>query len=109
MKFGDSMLGEMEEVVLLTVASLSEAYSKQIADEISNHFNRKLNISSVQIAIIRLLKKEYLTYHMSPVEHKRGGKSKRIFYLTKKGRKSIQLFMDKKLILYNNGREIGTL
>ena len=79
-------IGEFEELVLLTVATLQdEAYSIAIADEIKEKTNRSVVHSVVHSALHRLANKGFVTSEMKGATQDRGGRRKRIFTITQAG------------------------
>ena len=84
-------LGELEELVLLTVGILyPEAYGVAVMDEIERQANRVLNISAVHAVLTRLEEKGLLSSKMSDPTEERGGRRKRIFMLTAAGKRSLE-------------------
>lgn len=84
-------LGELEELVLLTVGILyPEAYGVAVMDEIEKQAGRSLNISAVHSVLTRLEEKGLLSSRMSEPTEERGGRKKRIFLLTAAGKKSLE-------------------
>ncbi len=84
-------LGELEELVLLTVGILyPEAYGVAVMDEIEKQASRSLNISAVHSVLTRLEEKGLLSSKMSEPTEERGGRKKRIFNLTAAGKKSLE-------------------
>ncbi|MDZ4713839.1 MAG: PadR family transcriptional regulator [Cytophagales bacterium] len=80
-------LGELEELVLLTVGILHPlAYGVSVMDEIEKQADRKLNISAVHAVLTRLEDKGYVKSSMSSPTEERGGRRKRIFNLTALGK-----------------------
>lgn len=76
-------LGEFEELVLLTVASLrEEAYGVEIKRELEERLNETLSVGSIQSALKRLEEKGFLTSEFGEATLKRGGKRKRIYTIT---------------------------
>lgn len=76
-------LGEFEELVLLTVASLrEEAYGVEIKRELEDRLNETLSVGSIQSALKRLEEKGFLTSAFGEATLKRGGKRKRIYTIT---------------------------
>jgi DNA-binding PadR family transcriptional regulator len=76
-------LGEFEELVLLTVASLqSEAYGVEIKRELESRLKEKLSVGSIQSALKRMEEKGFLTSTFGEATNKRGGKRKRIYSTT---------------------------
>lgn len=79
-------LGEFEELVLLTVGILyDDAYGLAITDELEKRTKRKVILSSVHKALVRLEDKGYLNSHMGGATKARGGREKRLYTLTQAG------------------------
>ena len=94
-------LGEFEELVLLSVASLpNEAYGVSIMHYIIQETRRSVNISAVHEVLKRLQRKGYLKSSMGGATTERGGRRKRYFVLTAAGRKTLEKNMKLKLQLY---------
>lgn len=84
-------LGELEELVLLTVGILyPEAYGVGVMDEIEKQANRSLNISAVHSVLTRLEDKGLLKSKMGEPSQERGGRRKRIFLLTAAGKRALE-------------------
>ena len=76
-------LGNFEELVLLLVGILFEkAYSVNIVDEYEKQTGKKINISAIHTVLYRLEEKGFLESRLSESTGERGGKRKRLFYLT---------------------------
>ena len=76
-------LGEFEELVLLTIATLgNEAYGVAIKDQIQLRANRSISIGALHSTISRLEDKGYLSSHLGGATAERGGRKKRFFELT---------------------------
>jgi DNA-binding PadR family transcriptional regulator len=83
-------IGELEELVLLTVGILyKEAYGVAVMDEIEKQTGRSLNISAVHSVLKRLEEKGLVASEMGEPGNERGGRRKRIFLLTAAGKKSL--------------------
>lgn len=79
-------LGEFEELILLTVASLGkDAYAVSVKDELENRAARTTNISAIHSSLYRLEDKGFLTSEFGGATSKRGGKKKRYFQVTNAG------------------------
>lgn len=84
-------LGELEELVLLTVGILyPNAYGVAVMDELKNQAGRDLNISAVHAVLTRLEEKGLLKSTMSDPTETRGGRRKRIFVLTAAGKRTLE-------------------
>lgn len=95
-------LGELEELVLLTVGILyPEAYGVGVMDEIERQTNRSLNISAVHAVLTRLEEKGFLKSKMSEPTDERGGRRKRIFLLTAAGKRALEEANEIRTQLFN--------
>ncbi|MBX2968571.1 MAG: PadR family transcriptional regulator [Cyclobacteriaceae bacterium] len=95
-------LGELEELVLLTVGILfPEAYGVAVMDEIEKQAGRSLNISAVHAVLTRLEEKGFLKSSMSEPTEERGGRRKRIFVLTATGKRALEEANELRTQLYN--------
>jgi len=95
-------LGELEELVLLTVGSLyKEAYAVAILEEISSGTSRNMDVTAIHSVLRRLDKKGFVISEMGGATNERGGRRKRFFSLTQAGRKVIDDTMELRLSLYN--------
>jgi PadR family transcriptional regulator, regulatory protein PadR len=83
-------LGELEELVLLTVGILHpEAYGIGVMDEIEKQAGRSLNISAVHSVLTRLEEKGLVISQLGEPTQERGGRRKRIFMLTAAGKRAL--------------------
>lgn len=79
-------LGELEELILLVVASLyDDAYGLAIQKSIREEANRKISISTVHAALKRLEEKGYLSSRYDGATPERGGRRKHLFRVTTTG------------------------
>ncbi len=96
-------LGEFEELVLLSVASLNtEAYAVAIKEELEKSAGRVVDISTVHSSLYRLEDKGFLTSEFGGSTQKRGGKKKRLFKVTSAGYATLQEAKDMKQQLWAN-------
>lgn len=96
-----SYLGEFEELVLLSAASLGErAYGVSIMQDIIKETGRNVNISAVHEVLKRLERKGLLKSRMGGATTERGGRRKRYFTLTTSGRRMLEESMKLKLHLF---------
>lgn len=95
-------LGELEELVLLTVGILyPEAYAVSVMDEIEKQAGRSLNISAVHAVLTRLEEKGYVSSKMGDPSQERGGRRKRIFLLTAAGKRVLEEANEMRTQLFN--------
>jgi PadR family transcriptional regulator, regulatory protein PadR len=100
-------LGEFEELVLLTVASLREdAYGVQIKISLEERMKTKLSVGSIQSALKRMEEKGFLTSEFGEATQVRGGKRKRIYSTTAYARRVLS---EMKEIRSGLWRSIGSL
>lgn len=83
-------LGNFEELVLLLVGVLyDEAYSVAIVEEYKKQTGKNINISAIHTVLYRLEEKGFLESSLSESHAARGGKRKRLFFLTAFGVKAL--------------------
>ena len=83
-------LGEFEELVLLTIASLvNDAYSVAICDELEKYADRSVKLGVVHAVLNRLEEKGYVKSRLGEATHVRGGKRKRYYVITNTGKAAI--------------------
>jgi DNA-binding PadR family transcriptional regulator len=94
-------LGELEELVLLSVGALAEnAYAVTILKQISEKSDRAPDVTALHSVLRRHEKKGFVTSGMGGVSHTRGGRRKRYFKLTPEGRELLDKSMLVRLELY---------
>lgn len=94
-------LGEFEELVLISVAALTDdAYGVSMMQYIIEETGRNVNISAVHEVLKRLQRKGYVKSKMGGATQERGGRRKRYFTLTVSGRRTLEENMKLKLQLY---------
>jgi PadR family transcriptional regulator PadR len=80
-------IGEFEELVLLTIASLAEdAYGVAIKESIEKRADRSISIGALHSTITRLEEKGYLKSWLGEPTQERGGRRKRYFEVTHQGK-----------------------
>lgn len=95
-------LGELEELILLTVGILyPEAYGVAVMDTIEQQAGRSLNISAVHSVLTRLEEKGFLKSKMGDPSQERGGRRKRIFLLTAAGKRALEEANEMRNQLFN--------
>ncbi|MEM1407883.1 MAG: helix-turn-helix transcriptional regulator [Bacteroidota bacterium] len=101
-------LGELEELVLLTVGALADqAYGVSVMDEIADNTGRSLNISAVHSVLKRLEGKGMVKSSMGGATNERGGRRKRFFLLTYLGKKALDDSMEVRDHLYRRIPDIS--
>ena len=76
-------IGEFEELVLLTIATLGDqAYGVSVLEDIQQRANRKISIGALHSTITRLEEKGFITSYLGEPTNERGGRRKRFFQLT---------------------------
>lgn len=94
-------IGELEELVLLTVGALvDKAYAVIILDEIKENTGRIIDVTAIHSVLRRLEKKGFVTSEMGGATAERGGRRKRFFSLSPAGRKVLDQSMKVRMHLY---------
>ncbi len=76
-------LGNLEEIVLLLVGTLyDQAYSVSVLNAYEKKTGKKINASAIHTVLYRLEDKGFLVSKMGDATAERGGKKKKLFYLT---------------------------
>ena len=96
-----AQIGELEELVLLTVGSIYEqAYAVMILEVIKEHTGRNIDVTAIHSVLRRLENKGFLTSSMGGATQERGGRRKKFFVLSQSGRATIDEVMSVRLALY---------
>ncbi|MFK7808907.1 MAG: PadR family transcriptional regulator [Saprospiraceae bacterium] len=83
-------LGFLEETILLLVMTMHEdAYGFSVSEAYKDHMKKSISISAVHAVLSRLEKKGLIESSMGEATAERGGRRKRIFEGTEKGREVI--------------------
>lgn len=81
-----TVLGELEELILLVVAASAEdVYGVPVLEELQQQTGRNFTISAVHTTLYRLEEKGFLVSSVGGSTAERGGRSKRLFALTAEG------------------------
>ena len=95
-------IGELEELVLLTVGLLEEeAYGVAVQRELKDRCSRSVTISTVHAVLTRLEDKGFLKSSYDGATPERGGRRKHIFQLTNYGKSMISEIRELRNNLYN--------
>jgi len=85
------LLTRAEEYVLLAVVTLrDEAYSLPILDHIQKTTQRKWTLGGIYIPLYRLEEKGFLASEFGSPTRERGGKRKRYYRITRKGKQALR-------------------
>ncbi len=88
-------LGEFEELVLLTIASLGDqAYGVAIKEDIEKRSDRSISIGALHSTITRLEEKSFIKSWLGEPTQERGGRRKRFFELTHQGKVALHNVKD---------------
>jgi len=95
-------IGELEELVLLTVGSIYEqAYAIMILQVIKEHTGRNIDVTAIHSVLRRLETKGFITSSMGGATQERGGRRKKFFVLSLAGRQVLDEIMEVRSGLYN--------
>ena len=95
-------LGELEELVLLTVALLrDQAYGVLVVEELQKQAGREISISAVHAVLHRLEEKGFVASNMGGSSTERGGRRKRLFKMTAHGQQVIEQLRDTRNAIWN--------
>lgn len=84
------LLSRSEEFVLLAVWKLQErAYSLAIREQLSEASGHEWSLGSIYTPLERLVKKGLLTSTLTDPTPERGGRHKRVYRLTPRGRQAL--------------------
>jgi PadR family transcriptional regulator len=88
-------IGEFEELVLLTIASLGDqAYGVAIKEDIEKRSERRISIGALHSTITRLEEKRLIKSWLGDATQERGGRRKRFFEITQQGKVSFHHMKD---------------
>ena len=88
-------IGEFEELVLLTIASLGDqAYGVAIKEDIEKRSERRISIGALHSTITRLEEKGLIKSWLGDPTQERGGRRKRFFEITQQGKLSLHHVKD---------------
>ncbi|MEQ9422946.1 MAG: helix-turn-helix transcriptional regulator [Cyclobacteriaceae bacterium] len=92
-----SRIGEFEEMILLVIAYLGEAYGNEIVVQLKEKASRKVSLSTVHITLYRLEDKGLLNSRWGEAQEVRGGRRKRYFLLTASGMRELRAIQQTRL------------
>lgn len=83
-------IGEFEELVLLTIASLgTDAYGVGVKQSIEERTSRSISIGALHSTITRLEEKGFVKSWLGEPTEERGGRRKRLFEVTHAGKAAL--------------------
>ena len=95
-------LGEFEELVLLTVGILQgNAYGITVLDQIEEHTDRRVSISTIHSTLNRLEKKGFIESYVGGASATRGGRSKRLYKMNTAGQQALDKVRQQREKLWN--------
>ncbi len=95
-------LGEFQEIVLLTILVLEEnAYGVSIQEEIKTRLGREVSRGALHTALTRLEEKGFIRSQYGGATAVRGGRRKRFYSVTQKGKIALQTARDMRASLWN--------
>ena len=102
-------LGDLDELVLLSTAVLHSegAYGFSVVKEVKDRIGRKLSLSAVHTVLYRLQDKGFVKSEMGGASNSRGGRRKRLFYITQLGKQVIANSKSQREILWNAIGDVG--
>ena len=84
-------LGELEELVLLTIAGIGEsAYAVNILLALEEQTGRSIDFSTLHTTLKRMEEKGFLTSTMGGATSERGGRRKRFFTISSLGVRTLR-------------------
>ena len=84
------LLSSHDEVLLLAILSLGDnAYGLTIRSEVSKATGKDWSIGAIYDPLYRLEKKGYVESSLTEPTAERGGRSKRVFCVTSRGKKAL--------------------
>jgi PadR family transcriptional regulator, regulatory protein PadR len=96
------LLGEFEEIVMLTIAILyKEAYGVAIKREIETRLSRNVSMGAMHSALVRLEDKGYIKSFDGEETEDRMGRPRKYFQVTALGKKAMAYSKDTRNELWN--------
>jgi|SRR5690554_1077957 len=85
-----SILGELEQMVLLAVLRLDDAYPVSVRNEIAARTGVELSRGTIYVTLHRLEQRGLVASELGDPTPERGGKAKRCFAVTAEGRQQLR-------------------
>ena len=88
-------LGEVEQLILLAVLRLcGDAYGVGIREEISTRAGRRISVGGIYTVLARLEERGLVSSQLSEATHARGGRRRKLYTATARGREVMQATWD---------------
>ena len=85
-----SILGELEQMVLMAVMRLEDPYPVSVRDEIKARTGVDLSRGTIYVTLSRLEQRKLVQSRLGDPTPARGGKAKRVFEVTAAGRRLLR-------------------
>jgi DNA-binding PadR family transcriptional regulator len=85
-----SILGELEQLVLMAVLRLEDPYPVSVRDEIRARAGVDLSRGTIYVTLHRLERRGLVTSALGDPTPARGGKAKRVFHVTPAGQRELR-------------------
>jgi PadR family transcriptional regulator, regulatory protein PadR len=85
-----SILGELEQMVLMAVLRLADPYPVSVRDEIGAITGLELSRGTIYVTLHRLERRGLVESWLGEPTPERGGKAKRCFRVTARGRQALR-------------------
>ena len=85
-----SILGELEQMVLMAVLRLDDAYPVSVRNEIHERTGVELSRGTIYVTLHRLEQRGLVTSTLGEPTPERGGKAKRCFLVTAEGKAELR-------------------
>lgn len=96
-------LGELEEIVLLTIAVLyDQAYGVSIVEEIETRTGRKLSLGAAYTVLLRLEEKGFVNSREGNATKTRGGRRKKLYTITSSGEQALRISQEIRVNLWDS-------
>jgi DNA-binding PadR family transcriptional regulator len=101
------LLSRPEELFLLAIWRLQEdAYGVTIREQIRKVTKKTWSFGAIFITLERLVKKELIDSYLTKPTKKRGGRSKRIYFLTHKGLDALREIKEIEMAMWDGVPEL---
>ena len=91
-------LGELEELILLSVAVLYDsAYGVTIVEEMDQRIGRRVSLGAVYTVLLRLEEKGYVSAREGKPTQRRGGRRTKLYTLTTAGEQTLRAAQNRRL------------